>query len=255
MLVAAAVRDITERHRLALDRAREEAERANAAKSEFLARMCHELRTPLNAIIGFSQLLELEGLEAGQREDIGHVLKAGSHLLRLIEEVLDLARIESGQMTMSREPVPLAETVHEALALIAPAARDRHISLHLNTDGLSHDRNVLADRTRLQQVLPNLLSNAVKYNRPGGRVDVSCQVTKDGRVQTVIADTGIGIQPSHLARLFEPFQRLGAETTEVEGTGPGLALSKGLIEGDGRHDPGQLHTRHRRDRCVRARLR
>ena len=235
VLSAAAVRDVTERHRLALalEHAREAAQRANAAKSEFLARMSHELRTPLNAIVGFGQLLQLEELGPRQSEDVGHVLKAAGHLLALINEVLDLARIEAGQMTISPEPVALADTIHDALALVAPAARDRHVTLDANTNGLADDRHVLADRNRLKQVLLNLLSNAIKYNRPRGRVEVSYQMTERGRVRTSIVDTGIGIQPGELARLFEPFERLGAELTEVEGTGLGLTLSRGLIEAMG----------------------
>ena len=232
------VQDITrqrraERERLELLRASERAVSANRAKSEFLARMSHELRTPLNAIIGFSQVLQLERLEPRHNQDIGHILTAGNHLLALVNEVLDLARIESGQMTISPEPVALANTIHDALALLAPIARERHVSLGIDTDGLAHDGHVHADRNRVKQVLLNVLSNAIKYNRPGGRVDVSFQITKGARVRTMIADTGIGISPEHLDKLFEPFERLGAEQTDVEGTGLGLALSKGLIEAMG----------------------
>ena len=225
----------TERERLALLETTARAESANRAKSEFLARMSHELRTPLNSIIGFSQVLQLEGLAPRQGEDIGHILKAGNQLLELVNEVLDLARIESGQMTISPEPVAVADTARDALALLAPTARERHISLAVNTEGLADDGHmfVQADRNRFNQVLLNLLSNAIKYNRPGGRVEISCQITDNTRVRTAIADTGIGISPEHLDKLFEPFQRLGAERSEIEGTGLGLAISKGLIEAMG----------------------
>ena len=211
----------------------ERAESASRAKSEFLARMSHELRTPLNSIIGFSQLLELEGLDPRQSEHVAYVLKAGGHLLELINEVLELAKIEAGQTTLSPEPVALADTVRDALALVAPLAAEHDVALEINTDGLADDGHVHADRQRLEQVLLNVLSNAIKYNRAGGRVDVSFAVTETGRVRTTIADTGIGIQPDQLAKLFEPFERLGAEPTEIEGTGLGLALSKGLIEAMG----------------------
>ncbi len=232
------VQDVTEQRRAEAERielteASAQAESANRAKSEFLARMSHELRTPLNAIIGFSQVLQLEGLEARHTEDIGHILTAGNHLLALVNEVLDLARIESGQITISPEPVALVNTVHDALALLAPIARERHVSLGIDAGGLADDGHVHADRNRLKQVLLNVLSNAIKYNRAGGRVDVSFQIAEGAHVRTMIADTGIGIAPEHLDKLFEPFERLGAERTDVDGTGLGLALSKGLIEAMG----------------------
>ena len=223
----------TERERTELLEASVRSDSANRAKSEFLALMSHELRTPLNAIIGFSQLLEMEGLERRQHEHIEYVLKAASHLLELINEVLDIARIESGRLTLSPEPVWLADTVRDVVTLVGPLARDARVSLNANMDGLVDDGHVYADRNRLKQVLLNLLSNSIKYNRRGGRVDVSFQISETGRVRTLIADTGIGIEPDQLQKLFQPFERLGAEATEIEGTGLGLTLSKGLIEAMG----------------------
>jgi len=193
----------------------------------------HELRTPLNSIIGFSQLLDLEGLEPRQHHHISYVLKAAGHLLELIDEVLELAKIETGQLSVSPEPVALADAVRDAIALVAPLAGERNIALDYHTDGLAHDGHVRADRHRLEQVLLNVLTNAIKYNRPGGRVDVSFAVTHDGRVRTTISDTGLGIEAARLTKLFEPFERLGAEYTEIQGTGLGLALSRGLLEAMG----------------------
>jgi len=211
----------------------ERAESASQAKSEFLARMSHELRTPLNSIIGFSQLLDLEGLDPRQHDHVSHVLKAARHLLELIDEVLELARIETGRLPVSPEPVALADAVREAVELVAPLAGEHDIALDYDTDGLAHNEHVRADRHRLEQVLLNVLTNAIKYNRPGGRVDVSFTVTNDGRIRTTISDTGIGIESERLTKLFEPFERLGAEFTEVQGTGLGLALSRGLLEAMG----------------------
>jgi PAS domain S-box-containing protein len=213
--------------------ARVEADSANLAKSQFLSRMSHELRTPLNAILGFAQLLEREPLEDRQSDDVRHIVKAGRHLLELINEVLEISRIEAGELALSPEPVPLAETVREVLSLVAPLADERRVQLSADAEGLADDRHVWADRQRFRQVLLNLLSNAIKYNRTDGRVDISFEIVDGGRVRTVIADTGIGIEPERLTRLFEPFERLGAERTDVEGTGLGLTLSKRLVEAMG----------------------
>jgi PAS domain S-box-containing protein len=232
------VQDVTdqrqaEQERIEMFEATARAEGANLAKSEFLARMSHELRTPLNSIMGFSQLMELEGLQARQQKHVSLVLKAARHLLELINEVLDLARIEAGRLAVSLEPVPLVGAIQEALELVAPLASERNVTAHADTTGIADDAHVSADSNRLKQVLLNLLSNAIKYNRADGQVQISFLTTAAGRVRVRIADTGIGIQADQLPKLFEPFERLGAEQTEIEGTGLGLSLSKALVEAMG----------------------
>jgi signal transduction histidine kinase/ActR/RegA family two-component response regulator len=211
-------------------RAEEAADRANRAKSEFLSRMSHELRTPLNGIIGFAQLLELESLDGPQRESVDQILKGGRHLLGLINEVLDLARIEAGKLAMSPEPVLLKEVVRAAIDMLRPQAASRRITV---VETVDEDRYAVADRQRLQQVLLNLLSNAIKYNTDGGRVHVACEAAAGGRVRLTVTDTGRGIETAMLERLFKPFDRLGAEQTAIEGTGLGLALSQRLVEAMG----------------------
>ena len=220
--------DVTER-KFADDEvrtARIEAERANRAKTDFLSRMSHELRTPLNAILGFSQLLEMDELTADQHQNVAYIGQAGRHLLQLINEVLDISRIESGQMSISREPVPVAEVVGELAAIIRPLADARSISLDVQP--AMGPLAVMADRQRLNQVLLNLLSNAVKYNRDGGFIRVETLAAGEGRSRIVVTDTGYGIKPEYADRLFRPFDRLGAEQSTVEGTGMGLAVSKAL---------------------------
>jgi CheY-like chemotaxis protein len=189
--------------------------------------MSHELRTPLNGIIGFAQLLELDDLTPGQRESVVHILKGGRHLLTLINEVLDIARIESATVSFSLEPVLANDVVRSAMDLVRPQAAARRVTL---SESVPRERHVLADRQRLQQVLLNLLSNAVKYNRDGGRVTVSCADTAGGAVRIAVRDTGRGIPPALRARLFIPFERLGVAESGIEGTGLGLALSKRLVE-------------------------
>ncbi len=211
--------------------ARVEAERANLAKSEFLSRMSHELRTPLNAVLGFAQLLELDSLSSDQRESVTHIGRAGRHLLELINEVLDISRIEAGQMTISAEPIEVASLLDELVALIGPLADERSITIDATRTGC--DAHVLADRQRLRQVLVNLLANAVKYNREGGSVTVACAVVASDRLRISVTDTGYGIPSDQLERLFRPFERLGSDPSSVEGTGLGLALSRGLIEAMG----------------------
>ena len=222
--------DITERKAAdaAADAARADAERANQAKNEFLSRMSHELRTPLNAVIGFGQLLELDDMQPRQAEAVAQILKAGRHLLDLINEVLDISRIEAGTMSISLEPVHLGSVLAEALSLIRPLADDAEVRLVADPAECA-DLHVLADQQRLKQVLINVLSNAVKYNRRGGEVSVRCAELPSGRMELAVADTGRGMSAAQLERLFQPFDRLGAESSDVEGTGLGLSLSKGLM--------------------------
>jgi len=230
-LFAGFIRDTTQRKQaeVELQRAKEEAERANLAKSEFLSRMSHELRTPLNAILGFGQILEMQNLKPLGSESIDHILRGGRHLLALINEVLDIARVEAGSMELSLEPVAVREIVHEAASLIRPLAGQNGIRLDLFTTALC-EAYVLADQQRLKQVLINLLSNAVKYNSHGGSVTTSCAESAAGRIRIGVSDTGPGIAAPDLEKLFVPFERLGAEKTEIEGTGLGLAFSRRLVE-------------------------
>ncbi|HEX2156514.1 MAG TPA: ATP-binding protein [Actinomycetes bacterium] len=228
------VADVTERRRAeqAIEQAKRDADRANRAKSDFLSKMSHELRTPLNAILGFGQLLQLDDLSPEQSESVDHMLRGGRHLLELINEVLDISRIESGNLSLSPEPVDLAEVVRDTVDLIRPLAAERQITIVAPAPD-DPTVAVQADRQRLKQVLLNLASNAVKYNRHAGTIRVAYQTTPEGRVRIAVQDTGPGLSADKLARLFSPFDRLGAEETEVEGTGMGLALSKGLVEAMG----------------------
>jgi PAS domain S-box-containing protein len=232
--VLAYVVDVDDRRRAeqAQREAQEAADTANRSKSEFLSRMSHELRTPLNAVIGFGQLLELEELNETQRDSVEHILKGGNHLLDLINEVLDISRIETGDLGLSTEPVLASELIDDAVDLIRPLADQRGIQLVVDRSDES-DCYVLTDRQRAKQVLLNLLSNAVKYNRPQGTVAISCEQPGDNRVRISVIDTGMGIPSERLGLLFTPFERLGAEQTGEEGTGIGLALSKRLAEAMG----------------------
>lgn len=228
-----AVEDITARRQAqeSIIRARE-ADRANQAKNEFLVRMSHELRTPLNAMLGFAQLLEMGSLSPDQRENTDQILKAGRRLDQLIGEVLDIARIDAGQMAISLGPVPLGETVRETLALIAPLAAQAKINLDVEEADAAR-RDIVADQEGVRQVLLNLLSNAVKYNRPGGSVVLSFEDAPRGRIRIKVRDTGPGLSREKLDRLFSPFERLGAEQTDIEGTGLGLAFSRRLVDAMG----------------------
>lgn len=224
--------DITDAHeaRLELERARDEATRASRAKNEFLSRMSHELRTPLNSVIGFAQLLELDELTEDQAENVTLILRAGRHLLDLINEVLDVTRIEAGRMKLSLEPVRVADVLGAALDLIGPQAATLRVDVGADDgDGLRTDAVVIADPQRLLQVLLNLLSNGVKYNRPGGHVMVSSEQS-GGTVSISVTDTGQGIAESDMEHLFVPFERLGAERSDVEGSGVGLTLSRLLTQ-------------------------
>ena len=227
------VEDITQRKKAAatLQQAKDEAERANNAKSEFLSRMSHELRTPLNAILGFSQVLDRQELPLIQRERVGHIYRAGQHLLSLINEVLEIARIETGRIQLSVEPVCLADALSEALDIIRPLASQRRMQIERN-DFAAPDTNILADRQRLKQVLLNILSNAVKYNRDGERIVIIVE-QRTANLRVSVSDNGPGIPSDKRNRLFGAFDRLGAENTTAQGTGLGLALSKRLTEAMG----------------------
>ncbi len=224
--------DITE-DRLRADelrRAREQAEAASAAKSEFLASMSHELRTPLNAVLGFAQLLQRdkkEPLSGRQLDRIDHVMRGGEHLLRLIDEVLDLARIEAGNISISAEPVDLDEVVREVATTLEPMAQRLGVTLS-HAHGSAAGLRIVADRTRLAQILMNFGSNAIKYNKPGG--GVTFKVTRDRTARVAVIDNGIGIPEDKRTKIFEPFHRAGQEAGPIQGTGIGLAISKRLAE-------------------------
>jgi PAS domain S-box-containing protein len=225
------LRDLTEQEEWerAVTEARLQAEAANLAKSQFLSRMSHELRTPMNVILGFSQILQLDDTASDdQKESVGHILKAGKHLLSLIDEVLDISRIESGDVSFSLEPVVLADLVAECVDLLRPLAASNEVRFQTNAQSCGH--TVMADKQRLKQVILNLLSNAIKYNVPQGMVDLTCDHPGNGMVRLRVRDTGFGMTETQLAKLFQPFERLGAERSSVPGTGLGLALSKGLVE-------------------------
>jgi PAS domain S-box-containing protein len=238
--VIAAARDVTERNRLAqaleetnvqLERAKIAADKANLAKSEFLSSMSHELRSPMNAILGFAQLMESASPPPApsQKSSIDQILQAGWYLLELINEILDLALIESGKLSLSLEPISLTDVLSDCQAMIEPQALRGDIHLSFPPAGAKH-LCVRADRTRLKQVLVNLLSNAIKYNRTGGTVEVTSGITNAGRTRISCRDTGGGLSPEQVAQLFQPFNRLGQEGGATEGTGIGLVVSKRLVE-------------------------
>ena len=237
--VFAAARDVTELKRfeqtlqqknVELESARFAAEKANLAKSNFLSSMSHELRSPLNAILGFAQLMDTTSPAPApsQKESIDQILKAGWHLLNLINEILDLARIESGKLSLSLEPTGLNDVLRECQAMIEPQAQKGGITITFPESHIPYF--VIADRTRLKQVLINLLSNAIKYNQTGGKVVVDCSAPGPARVRVSVKDTGAGLPAEKLSQLFQPFNRLGQEAGGEEGTGIGLVVAKQLIE-------------------------
>jgi signal transduction histidine kinase/ActR/RegA family two-component response regulator len=212
--------------------ARDDALAANQAKDEFLSRMSHELRTPLTAILGFGQLLQLEQLGDEDRESVDHIVRAGEHLLSLINEVLDIAQVTQGRLDLLFETVDVDAVVREAVALMGPAAAERGVTIDVVRPAA--DLAALADRQRLHQILLNLLSNAIKYNRPTGSVTVAIQPEHDGDgIDVAVVDTGPGIEESQLERVFIPFDRLSAAHSTIEGTGVGLPLARALSEAMG----------------------
>jgi PAS domain S-box-containing protein len=237
--VFAAARDVTDRKRfertlqennLELERAKAAAEKANLAKSEFLSSMSHELRSPLNAILGFAQLINSDSPPPTptQTASIDQILHAGWYLLELINEILDLAQIESGKLALSREPTSLAEVMLECQAMMEPQGQQRGIRMTFPQSGMPF--YVDADRTRLKQVLINLLSNAIKYNQANGTVVVDYTASTPGRLRVSVRDSGPGLSAEMLTQLFQPFNRLGRESSREEGTGIGLVMSKRLVE-------------------------
>jgi len=219
-----------ENAKAAAEKATATAEQANLAKSEFLSSMSHELRTPLNAVLGFAQLLASETPPPSmkQKRSIEQITQAGWYLLRLINEILDLAMIESGKLTISQETISLTEVLQDCQAMIEPQAQRRGI--HMSYPKVDCCFYVHADQTRVKQVMINLLSNAIKYNRVGGAVIVECAMSGENRVRVSVQDTGTGLTPEQLKQLFQPFNRLGQETSAEEGTGIGLTVTKQLVE-------------------------
>ncbi|PZN84032.1 MAG: hypothetical protein DM484_03400 [Candidatus Methylumidiphilus alinenensis] len=238
-------RDIIERKtaELALDTAKHQAEAANRSKSVFLSSMSHELRTPLNAVLGFGQLLEMESnLNDEQRDYVNEIMQAGYHLLELINDVLDLSKIESDNIDFSIEAVDCADLVKSCIPLVHSLAAK--LSVTIETDGLAN-LILRADRIRLKQVMLNLITNAIKYNRPNGRVWLHAMDGKKGRKRLAISDTGLGIPADKLPMLFQPFNRLGAETGTIEGTGIGLVISRRIVEMMGGGNGGGKRFRQR----------
>ena len=222
-------RSLIETNNTELEKARQVADKANRAKSEFLSSMSHELRTPLNAVLGFAQLMasDVPPPTPPQQRSIEQILKGGWYLLRLINEILDLAMIESGKVTLSEEAMSLLDVLQDCEAMIAPQAQKRGIGMHFPRAGDAF--YIHADRTRVKQVMINLLSNAIKYNQSGGSVQVTCS-QRNNRVRASVTDSGAGLDAAQMAQLFQPFNRLGQENSTEEGTGIGLVVTKQLVE-------------------------
>ncbi|BCM91886.1 sensory/regulatory protein RpfC [Abditibacteriota bacterium] len=227
-LTMGSLRQVAEAYR----QAKEDADNANTAKSEFLSRMSHELRTPLNAILGFGQILEMHSSNVDDQKSIAQILSSGWHLLGLVDEVLNISRIEAGHIELAIESVPLSEVVSESCAMVLPLAAQHGLTFQENVEQFS-SLHVMADRQRLKQVLINLLSNAIKYNCTGGHVEVFCLEMPGGILRINVMDTGVGLSPHDQQKLFIPFERLGAMNSKIEGTGLGLTLSQGLMSAMG----------------------
>jgi CheY-like chemotaxis protein/nitrogen-specific signal transduction histidine kinase len=231
--ITGASQNVTERlmHEAALAKSKEEAERANHAKSEFLSRMSHELRTPLNAILGFGQLIKMDSNKEieGQNSYLDHIIRAGHHLLELVDEVLDLSRIESGNFSVAEEHINASETVGFLISQIQPFADEKSIKI-LNHLAKQDSLFVRADRKAFSQIIINLLDNAVKYNSEAGSITVDCGASGDDNIWISVSDTGPGIGKEDIEKLFEPFNRLGQESGGIKGTGIGLSISKILAE-------------------------
>jgi PAS domain S-box-containing protein len=228
--------DITVRKQVqeALTEAKDEAIKANHAKSEFLSRMSHELRTPMNSILGFAQLMDMGELNPKQKKGVNHILDNGRHLLSLINEVLDISGIEAGRQILIPEPIQLKGIINEITDIIQVAANKKRISIEL-VDAPANTLYVLADKLRLKQILINLLNNAIKYNKEGGSVTIKAALREahlpgNIPVRISVSDSGNGIKPEDISKLFQPFERIGANKTETEGTGLGLLVVKKLIE-------------------------
>jgi signal transduction histidine kinase/CheY-like chemotaxis protein len=235
-------KEIKERQRSEVEtqKAKSEAERANVAKSEFLSRMSHELRTPMNSILGFAQLMDMGDIDPANKKGVIQILKSGKHLLNLINEVLDIAKIEAGRMTISTEPVELYSIILDTIDIVRHFAEENQIMLESDAS-TSKKLFVKADHQRLKQVLLNLINNAVKYNLQGGSVKIESEIRnidlnmqqQANVIRISITDTGKGISQADIEKLFNPFERIGDERAETEGTGLGLAISKKLIEAMG----------------------